>query len=74
MSSTRNLKSSATSKSPIQGRKSITTKPAPPGVNRETLVDYSLAMSQIVRKGDVSSATWDDDEKRMFNEMTSKVQ
>lgn len=38
------------------------------------MVNYSLAMSQIVRNGDISGeGLLDDDEKRLYAEMTSKL-
>lgn len=43
---------------------------------RETMVNYSLAMSQIIQRGDISAESimgLDEDERRMFLEMTNKL-
>ena len=43
---------------------------------REAFVNYSLAMSQIVKRGDISAESimgLDEDERRMFLEMTNKL-
>lgn len=38
------------------------------------MVNYSLAMSQIIKNGDISGeGLLDDDEKRVFTEMASKL-
>ena len=37
--------------------------------DRETLVTYSLAMSTILQRGDVSGQSLDEDERLVYNEM-----
>ena len=56
------------SRSPNTGSKKQTGDPK---IKRETLVNYSLAMSQIVKKGDVSNDAFDDDDRKMIQEMSN---
>ena len=59
-----------------QGTRTTDQRTEPAAVDpqgREKLINYSLAMSQIVQRGDVSGEGLDDDEQRLFSEMTGKL-
>ena len=59
-----------------QGTRTTDQRTEPAAVDpqgREKLINYSLAMSQIVQRGDVSGEGLDDDERRLFSEMTGKL-